>query len=357
MEPTASGSRPFLRPKALPGEGVRYADPELTRKLLAKYGDLTKKSLVQTRVSQTARIVADVAASRLVQPAASTKREGDSVPRAEMEARMTQLMRRVEQLESALRARDEQPAHISPHVRDSHRDERRRGDGARGVDPLPSLLQQPESSVSFAEVDPSQDPTNLHPLILPMGADGPSEALLPPKGGAAEDSESGSAGLRGPEREIGEAGLVALLPAADGICSIRLEREYHEPVRHASTPRPPPPCACSHVDATPPPPIVPSQVVILTLAPAPPGSPSTIRSDADRAFAPPAAATTSGHTRLCVTRLDSASFELRAWPPPSSGLGVAYIVLEAGVHTLAAGATLIAGTFLIPLTCAAGVSS
>ncbi len=348
MEPTASGSRPFLRPKALPGDGVRYADPELTRKLLAKYGDLTKKSLVQTRVSQTARIVADVAASRLVQPAASTKREGDSVPRAEMEARMTQLMRRVEQLESALRARDEQPAHISPHVRDSHRDERRRGDGARGVDPLPSLLQQPESSVSFAEVDPSQDPTNLHPLILPMGADGPSEVLLPPKGGAADDSESGSAGLRGPEREIGEAGLVALLPAADGICSIRLEREYHEPVRYLSTPTP-------HRHA-PDAPIVPSQVVILTLAPAPPGSPSTIRSDADRAPAPPAAAT-SGPTRLCVTRLDSASFELRAWPPPSSGVGVAYIVLEAGVHTLAAGATLIAGAPPIPLTRAASVPS
>ena len=93
-----------MRPRRLPGlSQVHYVDAGRQELLAGKYGDLTANRKVTTRVKETAVLMEDLATSRLESLPPVPKAKDEFVPRRELEARLSQLDRRVEMLEDALR--------------------------------------------------------------------------------------------------------------------------------------------------------------------------------------------------------------------------------------------------------------
>ena len=315
-------------PRKLPGID-HYLDSDLRAQLARKYGDLSKKgNAAAPRIQQTAQFVA-VASTRLPapplgfggarlgatqparggggRPAARSIDDADYVTRREFETRLKMMDDKLQLLAVALRQREAQHEDLELQVRE-----------------LAARLPMPGANFGGAPGRASHHQSPRHMPWQPGGGAGEPEyydgdAALVHADGDLDDEEGGAFDeVGGDEQPIGEAGIVSVPPGSGGMVQIDLENEYSNPVVVAS--------------------LVPGSFC-----------PSPVAGQSWQSAVEPDARTT-----VCVPFADGSSFTIQLYGGGGDGPGddderhVAYVVVEAGTHTLASGGTLIAGQALVP---------
>ena len=348
------------RPRRLPGletaassGGAHYIPDEQKRLLLEKYGDLTRPSLVPRHISNVALARAPLGGGpvgSLERTAALAPRArddlGEYVLRREMEERLAQMDMRISMLANALRQQDE----LSQRMQQSL-DE---------VIAKTAALPQPRparSALSGILMDGGglldaggmvgPDPTggglgggggngggnafpfNGAPLGLGLGAGpgphghhhglhdehGEDEGEEEDHLGDDEDDEAenmagdGLEALAGMEavngdtasRGVGEAGMVKV--GGRGMKQVRLQLRYTNPI------------------------------VIACLVPPRPSS-ALSSPEAQRKFEADLPRAAGTYPYVCVPFKGASSFTVQLLPPSGTDMQVAYVVLEAGPHTL-----------------------
>ena len=335
MEPrTAPGLKPAkplvstALPRKLPGID-HYLDSDLRAQLARKYGDLSKKgNAAAPRIQQTAQFVA-VASTRLPapplgfggarlgamqparggggRPAARSIDDADYVTRREFETRLKMMDDKLQLLAVALRQREAQHEDLELQVRE-----------------LAARLPMPGANFGGAPGRASHHQSPRHMPWQPGGGAGEPEyydgdaALVHPDGDLDDEEGGAFDEVGGDEQPIGEAGIVSVPPGSGGMVQIDLENEYSNPVVVAS--------------------LVPGSFC-----------PSPVAGQSWQSAVEPDARTT-----VCVPFADGSSFTIQLYGGGGDGPGddderhVAYVVVEAGTHTLASGGTLIAGQALVP---------
>ncbi len=367
--------RPHRLP-ALEGEGNYLSEDDKTV-LFAKYGDLSAQ--VAPRVRSVAAIHEAVAAKRLL-PQASTGRHCDRCEHCERnELRVSQLEQRITLLANALRQQDELTQRMSAALEEVMAKTSAlplpRTGAANGLPGMLALAHDGGGGAvdagGMVVPDPTLGGTGAGALFAGQGmvlqgggaggggaGGGAADGIVVGQAGAGgmggndyyddeEGDEEGDdpldddggdmaapvglealAGMEAVSAEemasaagVGEAGTVNV--PGRGMKQVTLQLRYREPVV----------LAC----------IVPTRPGSASPSPQSPPQRGAAGGFAAAAAEKARHATSVSQSVVCVPFKNSTSFTIQLMPPPAADVTVAYLVLEAGPHTLDGGARLIVG--------------